>query len=171
MSNMDLESLKPPYFQIVVGSGEQFGQYSYKLNYESRSSQFAVRVVRGNKMKRLDDLFDEFSAALQFPNYFGENYPAFDECICDLEWLPAKGYVLLIPHSANLLSEEPVERNTFVRILAQACRYWATEPHAESPVKLEPTPFHILFHATESEVQTVREFLNPAHPDTPTLQL
>ena len=48
-----------------------------------------VRVVRGRKMRNLPGLFDEFSAALQFPLYFGENEDAFDECIADLENLPA----------------------------------------------------------------------------------
>ena len=171
MMNMDIQSLAPPYFHIVVGSRQQFGDYSYKLNYERGLLQFAVRVVRGNKMTRLDDLFDEFAAAFQFPYYFGENYPAFDECLRDLGWLPAKGYVLLIPDSASLLSDESLERSTFIRILAQVCQRWATEPHAEFPVKLNPTPFHVLFHAREGELQSIREFLQPAYPDVATVTL
>lgn len=47
-----------------------------------------VRTVRGSKMLTEDQLFTEVSAALQFPYYFGENWPAFDECLADLEWLP-----------------------------------------------------------------------------------
>lgn len=56
-----------------------------------------VRVVRGRKMRNLRALFNEFAAALQFPLYFGENEDAFNECIAELETLPAgEGYVVTV---------------------------------------------------------------------------
>lgn len=39
-------------------------------------------------MRTVAQLNDEFSAALQFSAYFGENWPAFNECLKDLDWLP-----------------------------------------------------------------------------------
>jgi hypothetical protein len=45
---------------------------------------YEARFCRGSKMQTLDALFDEFSAAWQFPYYFGYNWAAFDECLSDL---------------------------------------------------------------------------------------
>ena len=44
-----------------------------------------------NKSALMDALFE----GLQFPDYFGRNWDALDECICDLSWLPP-GDVILI---------------------------------------------------------------------------
>src|SRR5947209_15322277 len=114
MISTDFNSLNPPYFYLLVGAPDTLGQYAYRLNYEL-GSQLAVRVVRGSRMRRVDDLFGEFSAALQFPYYFGNNWAAFDECLADLDWLPAKGYILIISEASTLLSEARADRATFIR--------------------------------------------------------
>jgi Barstar (barnase inhibitor) len=145
---MNFDSLEPPYLCLSIASTKEFGEYAYSLNHE-QGSKFAVRVMRGNKMQRLDDLYDEFSAALQFPEYFGENWAAFDECLADLEWLPAPGYVLLISSAVEVLSLEPEKQfATFVRILSGICAEWA---RAKSP-----KPFHVMLQCAESDVETLR---------------
>ena len=90
--------------------------YGWKIALDEPTT--AVRFVRGNKMKTLDMLFDEFSAACQFPYYFGQNYAAFAECLGDLDWLNASRFVLIISKFAELLADEPVELVAFGRSLA-----------------------------------------------------
>ncbi|MGL4745925.1 MAG: barstar family protein [Dermatophilaceae bacterium] len=73
-------------------------------------SGLAARVVRGRKARTLGGLFDEFAAALQFPLYFGENKDAFDECIADLETLPAgEGYVVTVTEPDQVLADAGAE--------------------------------------------------------------
>lgn len=81
-----------------------------------------VRAVRGRKTHTLSALFDEFSAALQFPYYFGENWSAFDECLSDLDWLSARvGFVVVIYDADQLLQEEhPEELAVFVQSIHNA---------------------------------------------------
>ena len=57
---------------------------------------FALRTIQGTHCRTSSGLFQEFAQALDFPDYFGHNWDALEECLADLEWLPAKGYVLLI---------------------------------------------------------------------------
>jgi hypothetical protein len=40
--------------------------------------------------------------AMRFPSYFGHNWDAFEECLTDLVWAPASGYVLLYGASGRL---------------------------------------------------------------------
>lgn len=41
-------------------------------------------------------LFARLAEAFAFPAYFGRNWDALDECLRDLSWLPAEGYVLFV---------------------------------------------------------------------------
>lgn len=109
-------------------------------------SGLAARVVRGRKMRTLDGLFDEFAAALQFPLYFGENWAAFDECIAELETLPAgEGYVVTITEPDQVLADAGAEG---LRLLADSLESAASA--WSQPVELgewwdrPAVPFHVV---------------------------
>lgn len=86
-----------------------------------------VRVLRGQKMKTEQGVFDEVGAALQFPYYFGENWDAMDECITDLEWLPSgAGYVLVIADADQALIADEESLSILSSVLARAIEEWAT---------------------------------------------
>ncbi|GGF37095.1 hypothetical protein GCM10011519_08240 [Marmoricola endophyticus] len=102
-------------------------------NYVLRSTGRVVRKLRGRKMRAWPALMDEFGAALQFGDYFGENYPALDECLCDLDWLPTdKGYVLIIVNPEQVLTDDEdnhespdAERSALVQLLQTAVDTYA----------------------------------------------
>jgi hypothetical protein len=103
-------------FTIDVGESE-FCDYGWRL---AADRDTAVRFVRGRKMKAVSGLFDEISAACQFPYYFGENWPAFEECLGDLDWLNASRFVLMISEFDQILAGEPDEMSAFARALRNA---------------------------------------------------
>lgn len=80
-----------------------------------------VRMVRGTRCQTTKDLFNEFSAALQFPWYFGHNWDAFDECLHDLgEWMTNVGTLtVVIAESSEVLSLEKSrpEFEIFARVM------------------------------------------------------
>src|SRR6266852_9437625 len=98
-----------PFLHVAQTSASEITNFAWSLT-EHDSLSVAGRFLRGMKMTTVSALFDEFAAALQFPSYFGENWDAFDECLTDLDWLPAEGYVLLITNSTHLLEAEPSDR-------------------------------------------------------------
>lgn len=105
---------------LFAGTDSEFCDAGWAL--KSALGQFyEVRFLRGHKMRTLPQLFYEFAAVLQFSYYFGENYPAFDEGITDLSWLPASGYTLLLTNSLSILADEQeFDFKTFMRILSAA---------------------------------------------------
>ena len=115
----------------------------------------ASRVLRGRKMRTWADLYDEIGAALQFPPYFGENWDALDECLADLEWLPADSYALTILDAVHLLDREPPEvRQTFWDVLGRAAGEWS-RPGGGSmarPAKV----FRVVVQCTAEEEAPVR---------------
>src|SRR5690349_7388606 len=69
---------------------------------KARDDGLRLLEVNGANARTVDELFDEFAEKLEFPDYFGRNWAAFDECIADLEWLPADGYLLIIRNAPKL---------------------------------------------------------------------
>ena len=52
-----------------------------------------VVLVRGSHMQTLSELYHEIASALQFPDYFGGNWNAVDDCLQDLGWIKEKKYL------------------------------------------------------------------------------
>lgn len=115
-----------------TGSARVFGALAVEdhpftaVRYQS-PADFVVRNVRGEKMRTLPGLYDEFAAAWQFPYYFGHNKDAFDECLCDFDelWGAAPGYVVAVRHASEVLCEDPGERAWFVDALTDCAARWA----------------------------------------------
>lgn len=106
----------------------------------------AARVVRGRKMRTVSGLFDEFAAAFQFPLYFGENWSAFDECIADLETLPAAGgYVVVIVEPEQVLAEAGAdELGLLVDSLESAALGWGQPVELGEWWDRPGIPFHVV---------------------------
>lgn len=104
----------------------------------------SVRKLRGERMRTQDDLFHEAVAALQFPNYFGWNKDAFDECISDLEWIPpGSGYVLVITSPEEVLvAATSRDRAWFAESLRNAAGRFAVAD--KGPPPRGPVAIHVV---------------------------
>lgn len=89
-------------------------------------SPFAVSpattyIADARRMTTKAGLFDELSRVLRFPDWFGRNFDALNDCLLDLEWLTDPLRHLVIANAARLLAEEDDrELDTFVAILRDA---------------------------------------------------
>jgi RNAse (barnase) inhibitor barstar len=64
------------------------------------------------------------AAALGFPAWFGHNWDAFFDCLTDLSWRPALGYVLILERATELQATEPEVFDTALAILGDAATVW-----------------------------------------------
>lgn len=64
--------------------------------------------------------------ALAFPEWFGGNWDALQDCLGDLSWLPGAGYLLLFDHSGGWREAEPDTFATLLDILNDAGQVWAS---------------------------------------------
>jgi hypothetical protein len=81
-----------------------------------------VRIPGGVRSKR--KLLGLLAGELEFPAYFGGNWDALEECLCDLSWLPANQPIALI-HEDLPLRPRSSNRATYVKLLA-ACADWTS---------------------------------------------
>ena len=61
---------------------------------------------------------------LRFPPHFGANWDAFSDCINDLAWQPAEGYVIVFDNLALLAQHAPDAAATALEILRVAADAW-----------------------------------------------
>lgn len=72
-----------------------------------------------------DDLLGRVAAALEFPDWFGGNWDAYFDCLADLGWRPARGYVLVFENTAAIRRAAPEAFDTSIAILGDAAKAWA----------------------------------------------
>jgi RNAse (barnase) inhibitor barstar len=111
-------SVEPPMGELAAA-----GMYLAKID---------VEVVH-NK----DDLFEFeiLAKALDFPAYFGRNWDALEECLRDLDWLPANGYVIWLTGSAPFWRDNFSLAGTLTEVTLEVAQWWAERR----------IPFHLVF--------------------------
>lgn len=92
-----------------------------------------VAFMDGDKMTTLKGLYNELESSLKFPDYFGGNWNAVDDCMTDLSWINEKKYLIAIANFQNVLSEYEFDINykkedmtNFIGSLIDAIKYWHT---------------------------------------------
>ena len=72
-----------------------------------------------------DQLLERFASLLAFPQWFGHNWDALEDCLTDLSWRAGDRRVLLIEGFENLRAHRPDDFGVLVDILASSAQYWS----------------------------------------------
>ena len=70
-----------------------------------------------------DGLLRRLAVSLQLPSTFGHNWDALADCLRDLGWMPAWGYVLLFEHAGELRLAAEADFNVLLGILDDAATF------------------------------------------------
>ncbi|MBL8446912.1 MAG: barstar family protein [Zoogloeaceae bacterium] len=77
-----------------------------------------------------EDFLAAIAEAMYFPAWFGENWDALGDCLVDMSWSNADGYVLLLLGADQFHAHAPDEFLTALAVLSDASATWA---HDEVP--------------------------------------
>ena len=82
------------------------------------SLDFKLVHVSGKKIQTESDFMEVMAASLEFPDYFGKNWDAFDECmrdyLIDLKSNSRKGSCLVITELEDFLTESQLDAKIFL---------------------------------------------------------
>ena len=92
----------------------------------------AVFYLNGRSIHTKKDFFRAARDVMKLPDYFGGNWDAFEECINDLSWLPARGYILVYENTSPFFSGNPDDERILKEILHDA-----RENHGQEGVPFE----------------------------------
>jgi RNAse (barnase) inhibitor barstar len=102
---------------------------------ELSARELRVFRINGGSIRTCEDLFLRLAQEMSFPNYFGMNWDALDECLRDMTWLPAKGYVLFCIGAEDLWRRDPRIAGDMVESWLFAAEEW----------RKTGKPFHLVF--------------------------
>jgi len=103
---------------------------------ELDASEIAVVELDGGSIATDAEALGAVARALRFPDYFGVNWDALDECLRDLgDWFPAKGYVMVVRGAGALWQKAPDTAGMLVEVWLSAAEAWGASR----------TPFHLVF--------------------------
>lgn len=74
-----------------------------------------------------EGFFERLATALAFPNWFGCNWDALADCLGDLSWLEAKGYVILLERCDGFRASCGADFATALQVFAAAAEVWRDE--------------------------------------------
>lgn len=69
-------------------------------------------------------LFKALARSLRFPEWFGHNWDALADCLTDLAWCEASGYVLVIQRLDHLADTAPATCGALLDVLRDAAGIW-----------------------------------------------
>ncbi|MFJ7755278.1 barstar family protein [Peribacillus muralis] len=140
-------------------------QYIFNELYESTMKDFEtnskkfVALIEGCKCQNKKGFFKEFAIKMKFPDYFGDNWDAFNECINDLEWLNCEQYVVFIKDFNFLFKNDEKNLTLFLKILVDTVEEW-NMGREYGALQTLPTPFHIVIY---SDKEIISDLLIKTH--------
>lgn len=143
---------------VYVGHGERDRERWIPSAFYAKPglNGVCVRTLRGWKMRSYEALMDEFGAALQFFGGFGENWPALSDCLRSMDdWLPASAYVLVVERAEEVLVDDPLDLEAFLRTLHVAGESWSEPVDSPAVYARPPIPFHVLLNVSDAHPEAI----------------
>src|SRR5262249_32252962 len=105
-----------PHPLIMAGQDNPSLEFVDDTHEFSDAGHLVVRLQ--GRYPRKQDLFRALARGLKFPGYFGNNWDALEECLCDLSWLKSAAGIVLLHKQLPL--EDAADRQTYLSILGRA---------------------------------------------------
>ena len=71
-----------------------------------------------------DQLLQIIGEGLEMPAWYGANYDALLDCLCDMNWIPAPGYTIILENCHNINTLAAPEFNMLIDVFATAANNW-----------------------------------------------
>lgn len=122
-STMELRALLADFTQcgayfVDARDREAMAAAALSLDFALVPVEFAGCSDKAEALERL-------AQALKFPDWFGGNWDALADCVGDLSWWPADGYVLLLDHVDDWREHARADFDVAIDILNEAAAGWA----------------------------------------------
>jgi len=118
------------HFAALLGDSGRAGVYH--LPQRGIADLRSAAKDKGLALFRIDldgiDTKDGFLAALAlalgFPDWFGHNWDALEDCLTDMSWQPAEGYVVILAHADKFRTADEEGFVLALRIFQSAAEFW-----------------------------------------------
>jgi RNAse (barnase) inhibitor barstar len=96
-----------------------------------------VFAFDGDRIVDSTSLFQEFATVMQFPEYFGHNWDALNDCLTELDGHEVDRYIITIDKLDCFISKDLSQWTNFLDVCKSVVEYWQDTE----------TPVYILLHS------------------------
>lgn len=114
----------------ILAQVEHAGVYHMPLDGEAglnagaeHNGFFVFRADLG-RARNKDELLDAIGRAMAFPEWFGHNWDALLDCLADLGWRPAEGYVVILEHCDGIHGRAEADFVQTLQVFEAAANEW-----------------------------------------------
>lgn len=90
----------------------------------AKTNRFAYWRIDLTKIGDKAGLLTALARTLDFPDWFGGNWDALQDCLGDLSWTTAPGYVVVLEHCQGLATRARGDFKTLLEVLAATADFW-----------------------------------------------
>jgi hypothetical protein len=121
MSNLQraLKQQRPPgIYRFVSDASVDY------MRDEAKNADWKFFVLNGSKIRDKQTFLEQIARVMKFPDYFGKNWDALNDCLTDLPRTSEKGFILLFESAEQFIKTSPKEWEVAVDILNTAIQFW-----------------------------------------------
>jgi RNAse (barnase) inhibitor barstar len=90
----------------------------------AKAKGFATFRVNLAKADDKAQMLADIGKTLTFPDWFGHNFDALADCLADMAWQPADGYLVLLEHCDGIHGKAESDFVTTLQVFEQAANEW-----------------------------------------------
>lgn len=122
--------MNAPDFHSLLSRPERAGlfrmPYAVDLALEEGAESLDYPVHRINLAQVTDkeSFLAAVGRALDFPDWYGHNWDALADCLTDLSWMAADGYVVILDHADTFANASPADFAMALSVFQEAADTW-----------------------------------------------
>ena len=101
-----------------------------ELTRLASSKGMAFFHLEGKQIERKEQFLNHAAVAMKFPSHFGNNWDAFYDCLTDMDWVDAEGYVIYFDHTDSFSGHHESQLETVIELFQDAVDFWKGEGRA-----------------------------------------
>lgn len=90
----------------------------------AKGAGYAYFHLEGQKLCKKEQFLIHAAMAMHFPESFGDNWDAFEDCLTDLSWIEAERYLILYDHTDCFAEHAPQHFDTLLEIFRESAEFW-----------------------------------------------
>jgi len=105
----------------------QLASEPYEVERAAKTAGLAVYRIDIGHAHHKEELLQHLAHAMSFPEHFGGNWDALHDSLTHLDWIDAKGFVIVLERSKHFGAGHRHEFDAATDVLRSVTEYWKGE--------------------------------------------
>jgi len=94
------------------------------LRQEADKADWRLYALDGKKITDKKTFLAQIAREMEFPDYFGKNWDALNDCLTDMPWSQGHGYIVLFQAPDRMYKKSPQDMAVALDVFKTAIEFW-----------------------------------------------